>query len=320
VIVLDRTGVDDTCHIVALFGTGLIGRSILTALAIKARFRQRRLQFSWQEPGRRRREAVEIEQYIANLAGAVRGNITECSVNIVWAAGLAGFASSRADTEAELEGFRDVLGIAERLSERFPQARHAFHLTSSAGGLFEGQRLVSLQSIPRPRRPYGELKLAQERLLESSPAPMARLVYRPSSVYGFLGEGIRLGLVGVLARNAIRHQVSRIFGAPDSLRDYVLAADIGRFIAGQLTRTTSNTEVFLLASGRPSAMFEMLQRVERAVGRRLYVQFDSQPCWTEHNSYRSSALPAGWRVTALDTGIRQTATRLKEAFAVTNAA
>ena len=62
-----------------------------------------------------------------------------------------------------------------------------------------------------------------------------RLIYRPSSVYGFAGPGTRFGLVAALIHNSIRHRTSRIFGNPHTIRDYVLNADVGNSSANGWT-------------------------------------------------------------------------------------
>ena len=195
-IVLERTGVvagEPSRQIMALFGAGLIGCSILAGLAGIAKYAQKHFPFSWQNAGERQQHANEIERYIAELAGTEG---VPCVVSVIWAAGRAGFLSTSPEILEELSAFRDVLAFADRLGSRLSSARHMFHLTSSAGGLFEGQRLVDQDSKPEPRRPYGELKLGQERLLAKSTSQIAKFVYRPSSVYGSAGEGLRLGTRG----------------------------------------------------------------------------------------------------------------------------
>ena len=321
-IVLEHTPSDkdkSARKIVAIFGLGLIGRSILSALGKSGHRSSKHLPFSWESSNQRCRDTQTILQHATQFALDAAGAAIACKVSIVWAAGRAGLMSPAHETEGEIVAFKDVLAFAEQLCKRLPEASHEFHLISSAGGLFEGQCLVDHASIPRPQRPYGQLKFAQERLLVASTAPMTRLVYRISSAYGFSGEGLRLGLVGVLVKDAIRHSVSRIFGMQDTLRDYILAADIGRFVARQLSREATNSEIFLLASGKPSAMCEILRRVEQVLARRLYVQFDMHPSAAGHNSYRLSALPAAWKPTDLETGIHQTALALREAFVTADA-
>jgi UDP-glucose 4-epimerase len=61
-------------------------------------------------------------------------------------------------------------------------------------------------------------------------------------------------------------------------------------------------------------MFEMLHKIEQAVGRKLYCQFDARPSNASHMSFCKSSLPKGWNPTDLDTGIRQTALQLRGAF------
>src|SRR5256885_1733395 len=80
------------------------------------------------------------------------------------------------------------------------------------GGLFEGQRHIERDSVPEPRRPYGELKLRQEQLLASSSAPLVRCVYRLTSVYGHAHTRRRQGLIPTLVVNGLRHRVSTIVG------------------------------------------------------------------------------------------------------------
>jgi UDP-glucose 4-epimerase len=303
-------------HVVALFGLGLIGRAAATSLLRLSTWESQELPFSWSDPNQRRVDGSQLAQYLMNIAPHSEGSDEQeiGRFDIVWAAGRAGFAASQADVQQELEAFQDVLTICNRLCQQVPMAQHAFHLFSSAGGLFEGQRQVDRESMPAPQRPYGALKLEQEQYLAAISAKVTKLIYRPSSVYGYSGSGLRVGLVSALVQNGIRHRVSRIFGEPHTIRDYVLASDVGSFLAKQLTEPLDNSRVFLLASGKPSSMFEMLHKIEQTVGRKLYCQFDARPSNASHISFCKSALPLAWIPTDLDTGIRQAAHQLRGAF------
>jgi UDP-glucose 4-epimerase len=295
---------------------GLVGRAIAASLLRLSEWASQELAFSWVDPSQRLLDKSLIEQFIIRSADLpINGEAYGIRrLDIVWVAGRAGFGSSQADVEQEFDAFRDVLAIGEHLCQQIPMASHAFHLFSSAGGLFEGQCQVHRESIPEPKRPYGALKLEQESHLAAATQKVSKLIYRPSSVYGYSGTGLRIGLVSALLQNAIRHRVSQIFGEPHTIRDYVLASDIGSFMANRLMAPPCNSETFLLASGRPSTMFEMLRKTEQAVGRRLYCQFDSRPSNASHISFSKSALPNDWSPSDLDTGIRQTALQLRGAF------
>src|ERR1041385_672024 len=101
--------------------------------------------------------------------------------------------------------FGEIVSFTGRLQHSLPDAHHAFHLLSSAGGLYNGQRNVGRDSVPFATNPYGRAKLEQERQLHLALAHTQRMIYRPASVYGFAGPGTRLGLVAALIHNSIRH-------------------------------------------------------------------------------------------------------------------
>src|ERR1700686_3561267 len=145
---------------VAIFGTGLLGFSIFEALQARAPRHARELPLPWDMAEARPRQLQIIEDDIRrHLQSGAR-------LSVLWTAGRAGFLSNDAETALELQSFSEVLAMAERLAGGVPPT--SFHLVSSAGGLFEGQRHVTLQSPPRPRRPYGYLKLRQEELLQAA--------------------------------------------------------------------------------------------------------------------------------------------------------
>jgi nucleoside-diphosphate-sugar epimerase len=182
-------------------------------------------------------------------------------------------------------------------------------MMSSAGGLFEGQRLVDRNSEPRPVRPYGRAKLSQEQRAPCLPAGISCSIYRPSSVYGHNRRGGRSGLIAALIDGAKTHQTSHIFGNINTLRDYVMAGDIGAFVAARVSGNHEPGE-FLLASGKPATIGEVIHIVERATARRLYVRFEHLASNADHMSFIPAALPEKWIPTDLETGIRLTASQL----------
>lgn len=317
-IILERPVVVDgglARHLIVLFGLGLIGRSIATYAKTIFGFGHHTFDYSWGQPTQRSLHSHTIEASILVAARPCPENQTELQkIDFVWAAGKAGFGSSWADIEPELDAFKDVLALCERVSGQLPNIRHAFHLVSSAGGLFEGQRHVNRLSAPSPVRDYGLAKLRQEECLTAASPHIVKLIYRPSSVYGFAGSGVRLGLINTLVQNVSRSKVSHIFGGPHTIRDYVLISDIGKFIVEQMHEPRDGLNTFLLASGKPSSMIEILHKIEAVVGRKIYLQFDLNPSNSSHNSFCQSALPSGWQPTDLTTGIQQTAQQLMNSF------
>ncbi len=276
---------------VLLFGLGLIGGAVDRALRLRFQAEARDFPYDWHDAGLRQAQRAAIA---AALPQAGR-------VAVVWTGGQSGFGSSDADMEQETSVMAELIAMAEDLRRDRPVD---FHLMSSAGGLFESQTHCSEHSIPRPLRPYGAGKLMQEARLERAVTLQRRYVYRPSTVYG-VTRSKRVGLVTALISNAMQGRTTRIFGNPNTLRDYVLADDIGRYMAGRILEPggAGPVETMLLASGRAASVFEVIERIRERMDRPLLLQFDPHPSNVRDMSFLPSALPADWQATSLVSGI-----------------
>lgn len=297
----------ETTGLALLFGTGLIGGKIARELdrhAIEARD----MPYDWSDRGQRTQERREILTAVSAVAPPGR-------VSVIWAAGRSGFGSSSQEMDAETLLLEELLQLANALAERLPEASHAFHLVSSSGGLFEGQRSCGADARPAPLRPYGDGKLAQENALIALAPKIHRRIYRPSSVYGFSRRG-RAGLIPTLMVNTLKGRPSFIMGDLATLRDYVLAEDVGNFIASHVLSPGRNRmEVNLLAQARPASIFEVMRLVERSLGQRLILRVDAHPENARHMSFLPGATPRDWRPTALSVGISMTARLLRQHLA-----
>lgn len=295
-------------HVIALFGLGLIGSALQHELRQRLIAANDLLPFGWGPAAPFALQSAAIEHAVArqatNLDIAGQQSLFDC----VWCAGVGGFATPAEAFETERRAFGAVLDFARRLATRLPDSEHTFHLLSSAGGLFEGRRHVSGSTRPEPLRPYGRIKLEQEALTRDLPGRINTQIYRPTSVYGFAPRG-RTGLVAALAGDAIRRRTTRIFGNPNTIRDYVFADDIARFIADAVIyRAPSATH--LLASGKPTSVLEVVRHVEARMQRSLYVQFDTTPSNARDMSVEHGSLPPSLRATPLQIGIATTADRV----------
>jgi UDP-glucose 4-epimerase len=193
---------------------------------------------------------------------------------VIWAAGRAGFAAAQDECDEELEAFKHTLSSIQDLIDVAGPETVSLHLVSSAGGLYEGLVRVSHGSPPTPRRPYGFLKQEQERLaMELAPIIPVR-VYRVSSVYGPPRPGHRVGLIGQLIIDGVARRPSAIFGGMDTLRDYVGSDEVGRHIAARVMSPTTASETEMLVAGSPSSVSRVVDVVERALRRRLFVSFE----------------------------------------------
>jgi len=291
-------------RLVLVFGVGLIGRSILAALMCRDEMTVESFPFNWTDKNRRDYEADKILDFIKSLSQKYS---RVSRFDIVWSAGCGGFTSKQSEFDSESCAFNTLLLFSQKLRELIPTANACFHLFSSAGGLFEGQRFVDSNSLPKPLRPYGELKLSQEKhLYKSLYSQYHLLIYRPSSVYGLSVAGNRKGLISTLLYCAERGQVAQMYGGQDTLRDFVCVEDIAHFVVGKIYCNTLSNLTYMLVSAKPTAMVEVIKTIEDVVDKRLYLHFWSATSNALDNSYSQSILPDGWNPIDLRTGVAKT--------------
>lgn len=266
-----------------IFGVGLVGARVVESA--------RRL------PGSTLLQDVVIpvkwenlEPSLAEVQLAMRGAER---VRLFWCAGRAGFGSDAAQCEGERKSFEAVLGWAEQLALPLE-----FHLASSAGGLHEGQSLVGAPDQVTTARPYAALKLEQEKALAAAKLT-SRFVYRLSSVYGVPVPGRRLGLISTLVLNALRHRPTTITADASTLRDFVSAADVGRFIAQE-----EKTEgLHYLVSGQPLSVWALQLAVQRALQRPVRVAYSVRKENVASTSFSPSLRPAHWDSSSVESNL-----------------
>ena len=209
-----------------LLGSGVIGSAIEDVLHRYGWVRSRAVSIPWGSPER----AEILRQWMHALPEQAGSQNT-----IVWAAGRAGFSADKRACDEELLAFMDAVDAIEHLMRRRGRQSVSLHLVSSAGGLFEGATRVSSDTPVVPRRPYGLLKLEQEQRALAMSDAIPVTIHRVSTVYGCPKPGHRVGLIGELIRNGLDRRPTSIYGAMDTLRDYVGNDQIGRHIATSIT-------------------------------------------------------------------------------------
>lgn len=287
-ILYERDADGEKRHIL-LFGSGLIGSAIDAAVRRQRRWAARPVAWSWHDRVQRATVAAEISR---RIKGASR-------IDIIWAAGISGFASGDPDMAAETAQVGEILALTRQLAQTNDQL--VFHLFSSLGGLYEGQRSIGSQSAAIAKRPYGRGKIEQERLVGALGGNITPRIYRPSSVYGYTSGG-RRGLFATMIASMIAYRPIEIYGSAHTLRDYVFAPDIGAFVAHSLEMApTRATE--LVASGKPTSVTETIATLERLVDRRALCRYASAPHNALDMTVQRIALPAALPRTPLLVGI-----------------
>jgi len=261
-----------------------------------------KIDFDWQDAEQRDGAFSLIE------TSCLAYSPTPDRVSIVWSAGKGAFHSTQDELSRENIPFLDTVGFVSKLKINLDSARLDFHYISSAGGLFEGQRVINDKSIPAPVRPYGRFKLAQEQVLRSSFGKNEIAFYRPSSVYGPMVYKSRQGLINNLVSNGRNGRVTVLDAHVMSLRDYVFSGDIGVFVAKRIrsgnTGVNGNLEYFLVSS-RCSSIFEVVRKIERTLNMNLHFRYDESFGNSSNITFSDSILPPGWSPSTLDVGIRQ---------------
>lgn len=251
---------------VVLLGSGVIASAVATALKQRGRTRTRPVAIPW-ESHKRSRVLRDTLSELPVVPGARNA--------LVWAAGRTGFSADEEACNDELLAFKDVVDAVEQMADQPGGRPMSLHVVSSAGGLFEGLTRVSGDSPITPRRPYGYLKRRQEEIALGMADRIPVWIHRVSTVYSCPWPGQRVGLVGELLRNGLDRRPSEIFGALDTLRDYVGSAEVGRHIAGRvLDPPEAASGVEMVVSGRPTPIANIIEIVQRLLRRRLLVSFE----------------------------------------------
>ena len=289
-------------HAVLIFGLGMIGNAVRDSL-LRLGYRViREIDFNWHDERKRTLAYSEIATACTPGAAALG------HVSFVWTAGQATFHATESETSRELQTFSEIVAFARRLQESKHHAEVAFHLLSSAGGLFEGQQVIDLNSTPAPRRPYGQMKLAQERLVKHAFESRQIRIYRPSSVYGPMKLVSGKGLINHLVQNGRNGAVTVLDSHVMALRDYVFSQDVGDFVARTVhthhRSTNPKVELFLVSS-RCSSIFEVVRKIQLHLKLRLQIRFDENFGNSRNITFTEQVQPQGWHPVSLDVGIRQ---------------
>lgn len=316
-IALPVPGAAGRAHRAMVFGSGILGGAIGARLAASALAPPADIDWPWADAERRRQSAAALRSALPPEQQAV---ISPALISMVWAAGRSGMGSTEDDMRRETALVAEIVTLASELAASGAEVH--VHLISSAGGLFDGRCHVGTDTVPTPVRPYGIGKLEQERLLLKAAADVPALhphIYRPTTVYGFQA-GARMGLIPVLILNGLAGRTSTIVGRADTIRDYIATEDVARFIADRVLRLAEPGPLpFLLASGRPAPLGEIVAETEALLGTRLHLRYDPRPSNSANMSFRPSALPPGLQPVDIRSGIRRVAQTVRShAFRTSN--
>lgn len=203
---------------------GMIGRAVAAALGPRARGALVR----WSDAERSRDLAAAVSGLAADPVVARRG------WRVVWCAGRTVVRSDATTAEAETRALAEIL---EAITARMPGGPVGrVVLTSSAGAIHAGGGGPPAdEATPSsPRTPYGDEKLAQERMLGDAAAALGfdAVAVRLGPVYGPGQDPAKAqGLVSALCRAVLERRPVRIYVPVETRRPYLWVGDAGRILA-----------------------------------------------------------------------------------------
>ena len=292
---------DSAQHMIVIFGVGLVGKAIFSSLKLPPKACIFQLPMAWMDGSKFKTQLSEVFSFL--LSCLASSSVERRRISVVWSAGKAGF---NATTEVCLSERAHLTSCIKMMASLrcMASAEYKFYFLSSAGGLYEGLRNVSNRTLPRPLRPYGQLKLEQEQEISELRQTISINIYRPSTVYGNI-KGGRLGLISTLINNGLVGRTTSIFGSAATLRDFVSAEDVGRAVARDILADTvaCSGKVRFIVSGKPTSIFEVVKLTENILGKKLYVHYETRYSNALDNTYSSELRPAGFCPMSLREGM-----------------
>lgn len=281
---------------IVIIGLGLVGSGIFNDLRKRLHSSSIDCTIDWSS-------SVSASQ---TLSDNLTKNITTSfdKIDWIWSAGKVGFTASEQDSQKEFQLFSCCIQTIKYFQQHYyPNSKHIFHLISSAGGLFEGQRVTSINTLPKPKRPYGILKLDQENLAKET---FSCYVYRLSTIYGYYKKDFRIGLIATLLKNTIYGKIT-VIDRPQTQRDFVWVEDMADFISQKVLDEFSilSSTVFFIVSGKPTTIYEIIANIQRITNNKVLQNYRFNNCNSETILFPPAIKPKTLRSTSLDVCIRK---------------
>lgn len=233
---------------------------------------------------------------------------------VIWAAGA---ATTSTPPDAAMSELIPLEGLLTGLRSAMPTGPGSVFITSSAGGVYAGAQNPPFSDItpPAPLSPYGELKLAQERLAQELLGSITTVIIgRVSNLYG-PGQNLDKlqGLISRLALTAITQQPLDVFVPLGTIRDYLHVDDAARLILDLTAapqQPQESPDPLILATGQGTTIGQLIRTTKDVTKRKVPVALGSHPSASAQAADlrlmpsieppRTTPLPAGIKDVYLD--------------------
>jgi UDP-glucose 4-epimerase len=209
--------------------------------------------------------------------------------------------------------------LLRRLLERFAALPQSHFIFFSSGGTVYGNadngRPHCETDVCAPIGRHGRAKLAAEKLVEESGRKhgFAWTILRVANPYGFPVPASRpQGIVPVALKCAREGLPLTIWGDGTARKDFLHHSDYSAAV--ELIVRRRLTGIFNVCHGHSHTIREVIELVERTVGRKIAVLPTAAPAWDVHDSLLDNTklyTASGWRAAvSFDDGLRRAASLL----------
>jgi UDP-glucose 4-epimerase len=205
-----------------------------------------------------------------------------------------------------------LLNVLNALANHNPRAQFIF--PSTGGSIYgDSEKAATEQSPVRPMSAYALGKLIAEETLRFYDRVFCvrSTILRISNVYG--GANYRntpQGVIDCFLDNALRGDVSQIWGTLDVERDYVFVDDVARATAMLAERHDSSTAIYNVGQSKSTSIREVLEIIDRVTDGRHRYEFSAHQYPGIQRSRLDCSLldhDLAWRPSvSLDEGIEKT--------------
>ncbi len=183
---------------------------------------------------------------------------------------LAGKAHDTKNISEEAEYFEVNSGLTQKIFDHFlrSEAQKFFFFSSvkAVADTVEGEILTE-ETVPDPKTPYGKSKLAAEQYILSKSIPEDKMVYilRPSMIHGRGNKGNLNLLYQVVTKN-----IPWPLGAFDNRRSFLSTGNLS-FIINQLISNNIRSGIYNIADDEPLSTNELISLIAASSGRKARI-------------------------------------------------
>lgn len=202
--------------------------------------------------GRSKNETFSIDLSAPELGGIVSDFSPEIVFHLA-----SGSNILRAEENKEKEYVDTVLSTQAliKLLNKLKQVTVIYLSSQAVYGLPEN--LPITESHPtKPVSVYGKNKLEAEKIIATS--GLDYLIFRISSIYGSMQDYKKSGVIAKFINWMKNNEPPIVFNSFDSFSDFIYIKDVVSALIACLSRNDIKNEIFNLASGKPTALKEVL--------------------------------------------------------------